>query len=78
MAKRCGKAHGHPMIARIVGNIHVGTPPDEAVAIVRGKLVKGAWEALSPADRRAFECEVKRVHAENLKVYRDVMTGRFG
>jgi hypothetical protein len=42
-----------------------------------GKLVKGAWEALSPADRRAFECEAKRAHAENPKAYRDVMTGRF-
>ena len=75
--KPCGKLYGNHQIARIVGNIHVGTPPDEAFEIVRGKLAKGAWDALAPAIKRAFECEVKRVHAENLKLYRDVMTGRF-
>jgi len=77
MSHPCGKAYNHPVIRSIVGRLHVGTPPDEAVAYVRSRLAKGAWEKLSPANRRAFECEVKRVHAENLTLYRDVMTGRF-
>jgi hypothetical protein len=77
MAKRCGKLHGNVMIERIVGRIHVGTPPDEAVNYVKSRMASGAWEKLTPAVQRSFDCEVRRVHAENLKMYRDVMEGRF-
>lgn len=75
MAKRCGKFHDNPMIGRIVGNVHVGTPADEAVAYVKSKLRPGAWESLSASDQRSFDCEVRRAHAANLDLYRFVMRG---
>ncbi len=76
MARPCGKLHGNMQIARIVGRLHVGDPPDEAVAYVRSRLRPGAWEAMAPSLRRAFDCEVRRVHRENLELYLAVMGGR--
>lgn len=78
MAKRCGKFHGNGMIRWSVGNLHVSLTPDEAVEAEKAKFKKGFWETMSPASQRSFECEVKRVHAENQKLYREVMGGGFG
>lgn len=78
MAKPCGKFHGNYMIRQIVGRLHVGTPDDEVVDYFKSRLKKGFWEKkMTAVQRRDAECEVRRVHAENLKMYRDVMTGRF-
>ncbi len=77
MKKPCGKAYGHPIIRQIVDRFHVGTPEDEVVTAVKAKINKATWAKLSPTDRAAVECEAKRVHAANMKLYRDVMTGRF-
>lgn len=75
MAKRCssGEFKNHPIIRQIVARTHVGTPDDEVVAYARSRLAKGAWEKLSDKDRKAFTCEVKRVHEANRKLYRAVM-----
>ena len=76
MAKRCGKFHGNVMIERIVGRINVGESGDDAVAYVKSRMTPGAWEKLTPEVQRSFDCEVRRVHERNLKLYRNVMSGR--
>jgi hypothetical protein len=75
MAKRCpsGEYKDHPIIRQIVGRMHVGTPDDEVITYARSRLAKGAWEKLPEKDRKAFTCEVKRVHETNRKLYRRVM-----
>ena len=72
-----GKFHGNPLIRQVAGRLHVGTPDAEAIEFVRSKFKK-AWKTLSEADREAFVQEVLRVHAENQKLYYDVMRGSFG
>ncbi len=75
MARRCGRFHGNVMIERIVSRLHVGTPPDEAVAYAKSRLAPGAWNSLSAADQRNFDCEVRRSLAAGLDDYRFVMRG---
>jgi hypothetical protein len=71
-----GKYRGNPLLARIVGDLHVGTPDTEAIERVRSRLRAGAWAAMTAQQQRWFKCEVLRVHHDNLSLYRDVMGGR--
>jgi len=77
MSKRCGKFHGNSTLRWSISNLHVSLTLDEAVEAMKAKFTK-SLEMMSSAEQRSFACEVKRVHAENQKSYRDVMEGRFG
>jgi hypothetical protein len=74
---RCssGPFKDHSIIRQIVGRVHVGDPVSEVVAYAKSRLAAGAWDTMSKADRRAFECEVKKQHARNLDLYTSVMRG---
>lgn len=79
-AIRCtsGPFKDHAIIRQIVGRVHVADPVSEVCAYAKSRLAAGAWDAMSAADRRAFECEVKKVHAANLAMYRAVTRGFAG
>jgi hypothetical protein len=74
-ARRCssGSFKDHPMIRQIVDRVHVGAPEAEVLEYARSRLAAGAWDKMSAKDRRAFECEVLKVHDRNRATYRRVM-----
>ncbi len=74
---RSGKFRGNLMLERVVSNRSVGMTVAEVQSDVRSHLRKGVWDSWSRADQRSFDCEVKRVHERNQRLYRDVMGGRF-
>lgn len=59
------------IVRNIVGDIHVATPVPEMLAHVRSKLKAGARPALV----RAVEKYASKIHADNLREYRQVMGG---
>jgi hypothetical protein len=79
-SSRCasGPFKDHPIIRQIVGRVHVSDPVTEVIAYAKSRLAAGAWDGMSTADRRAFACEVKKVHAANLTMYRAVTRGFAG
>ena len=69
----------HWDVKRIVGQIHVGTPPREAVRHVVTKLRGGVKGFLQmEKDRRRYVIAAAlQHHASHLIEYRNVMSGRF-
>jgi hypothetical protein len=74
-ARRCssGGFKDHAIIRQIVDRVHVGAPEAEVLEYARSRLAPGAWDKMSTKDRRAFECEVLKVHDRNRAAYRRVM-----
>lgn len=73
-ARRCssGDFKDHSIIRQIVDRVHVGTPEKEVLEYARSRLAPGAWDKLPEKDRKAFECEVLKVHDRNRALYRQV------
>lgn len=76
--RRCssGKFKDHPIIRQIVGRVHVGDPDAEVLAYARSRLAAGAWDRMSAAEQRAFDCEVLKQHEKNRAEYMRVMRRR--
>ena len=72
--------HGHPVIRQIIDRCHVGESNLSVCRYAVSRLEK-KWKTVAewPVEkRRGFLAECIRVHAENRKLYRDVMSGRLG
>jgi len=76
MTKR--KFHGNAIIRQIVDRRHVGDSDESVIEYAKSRMKAGAFDALKPADQRAFVAEVVRVHRANQKLYDYVDRGGFG
>jgi len=69
------KAMIEHMVAKYVKAHHT---PEEAIIILRGKMKAGAWDALTPAQKRAVTAHIQKTQKANTRLYQSVMGGGWG
>jgi len=63
------------ILQNILGRVHVATPIDDAIAICKSRLKKGAWENMTKKDQSTFVRLIKKIHKKNYDLYTYVMGG---
>ena len=67
------------MVRSIVGRCHVGQSNRAVIRYFISRLREGykTWSAVSRSERKRYMRWIVEAHAENRKLYRSVMNGRF-